>query len=224
MSNTESFIEEVTEEVRKDQLYGYLRKYGWIAATAIVLVVGTTGYLEYTKARDTAAAQARGDAIVAALQADGAQNQIQALSSLPDGNTNVVVEFQKAAILADSGDVGGALAAYDAIASNASVSTIYSHLAALKAVMMRGADASADERRTALGPLANPGAPYRPLALEQLALVELQSGNREKAIEGYTTLLQEAGVSASLQQRALQMIVALGGEIPNIVPTQLGGN
>ena len=39
MSNTDSFIEEVTEEVRRDKLYGYLKRYGWIAGLIIVLVV-----------------------------------------------------------------------------------------------------------------------------------------------------------------------------------------
>ena len=31
MSNPDSFIEEVTEEVRRDKLFALFRKYGWIA-------------------------------------------------------------------------------------------------------------------------------------------------------------------------------------------------
>ena len=57
VSDTDSFINEVTEEVRRDQLYGYLRKYGWIAAVAVVAIVGTAAYVEYSKA--TAAAEAQ---------------------------------------------------------------------------------------------------------------------------------------------------------------------
>ena len=40
MSNPDSFIREVTEEVRRDRLYGYVRRYGWIAALLVLLVVG----------------------------------------------------------------------------------------------------------------------------------------------------------------------------------------
>ena len=40
MSDTDSFIEEVTEEVRRDRLYGLLRRYGWIAALVIILIGG----------------------------------------------------------------------------------------------------------------------------------------------------------------------------------------
>ena len=67
MSDTDSFIEEVTEEVRRDQLYKYVRKYGWIAIALVVGVVGVTGYLEYQKVATANAAQALGDKLVAAL-------------------------------------------------------------------------------------------------------------------------------------------------------------
>ena len=46
MSETDSFIEEVTEEVRRDKLFGYLKKYGWIAVVVVVGAVGTTAWLE----------------------------------------------------------------------------------------------------------------------------------------------------------------------------------
>ena len=36
MSENESFIDEVTEEVRRDKLYLLLKKYGWIGVVAIV--------------------------------------------------------------------------------------------------------------------------------------------------------------------------------------------
>ena len=36
VSDTDSFIAEVNEEVRREQLYGYLRKYGWIAVVAVL--------------------------------------------------------------------------------------------------------------------------------------------------------------------------------------------
>ena len=37
VSNPESFIQEVTEEVRRDRLYSYFRKYGWIPALIVVV-------------------------------------------------------------------------------------------------------------------------------------------------------------------------------------------
>ena len=38
MSDTDSFIEEVTEEVRRDRLYKFLRKYAWVGILAVVTI------------------------------------------------------------------------------------------------------------------------------------------------------------------------------------------
>ena len=42
VSDTDSFIEEVTEEVRRDRLYKFLRKYAWVGILAVVTIVGGT--------------------------------------------------------------------------------------------------------------------------------------------------------------------------------------
>ena len=39
MSNNDSFIDEVNDEVRRDRLYGMVRRYGWIAVVLIALIV-----------------------------------------------------------------------------------------------------------------------------------------------------------------------------------------
>jgi len=68
MSDTNSFIDEVTEEVRRDRLFGYFRRYGWIPAVIIVALVGGTAYNEWSKAQLSQVAQARGDALLDALE------------------------------------------------------------------------------------------------------------------------------------------------------------
>ena len=40
MSDTDSFIDEVNEEVRRDRFYFMLKRYGWIAVLAVILLVG----------------------------------------------------------------------------------------------------------------------------------------------------------------------------------------
>ncbi len=82
MSDSDSFIEEVTEEVRRDQLYKYVRKYGWIAVVLVIGAVGTTGFLEWQKVQSASQAQARGDQIAAALEGDDATARADALADL----------------------------------------------------------------------------------------------------------------------------------------------
>ena len=66
VSNPDSFISEVTEEVRRDRLYAMFRKYGWIGVVIVLGVVGGAAYTEWTKARAAARAQSFGDALLEA--------------------------------------------------------------------------------------------------------------------------------------------------------------
>ena len=70
VSASDSFIEEVTEEGRRDRLFAMIRRYGWIAVLAVLTLVGGAAWNEWRKAQDVAAAQTLGDGIVAALEAD----------------------------------------------------------------------------------------------------------------------------------------------------------
>ena len=72
MSDSDSFIEEVTEEVRRDRLFALFRRYGWIPAVAIVLLVGGAAVNEYLKAQERGRAERLGDAILVALENDEA--------------------------------------------------------------------------------------------------------------------------------------------------------
>ena len=67
MSETDSFIDEVTEEVRRDKLFALFRKYGWIGIALVLVIVGGAAWTEWRKLTARSAAQSFGDAIVAAL-------------------------------------------------------------------------------------------------------------------------------------------------------------
>jgi hypothetical protein len=88
-------------------------------------------------------------------------------------------------------------------------------VATLKAILIRGNDMDMEQRMAELNILATAGNPFRTLALEQIAMAQLDAGDKDKAIETLTSLLEEAGVSQSLTNRTRQLIVALGGELPS---------
>ncbi len=70
-----------------------------------------------------------------------------------------------------------------------------------------------DERIQRLEPLTGAGAPYRLLALEQIALAQVEAGDRDTAIATLRDILAEGETTSGLRRRATQMIVALGGEV-----------
>jgi hypothetical protein len=214
VSNTDGFIEEVTEEVRKDQLFAMYKKYGWIAVLLIVGLVGGAGFLEYRKSAAANAAQARGDALIAALNQDDAGARASALETVASagGEEAPIALLHQAAVLLNQDDVDGALAVYDSLKSGTG---IYAQVATLKAIMVRGNDMDMTARMLELDALSVAGNPFRPVALEQKAIALIDAAKPEEAIAVLTSLVEEAGVSQALLARSQQMIVALGGELPS---------
>lgn len=213
MSDTDSFIDEVNEEVRRDRLYGLLRRYGWIPALAVVAIVGAASWLEYSKAQDRAAAESVGDALLTALSENSPEDRLDGLMEAPTGEAGAaaVAGFLRAGQAEEVGDTRVALAELDAISVNPDIALVYRHIAAFKAMTLQADTLPVEELRQGFEALAVAGAPLRLLAAEQLALLEVREGNSDAAITRYQAILVDAAVSPDLQQRALQVIVALGG-------------
>jgi hypothetical protein len=212
MSNPDSFIEEVTEEVRRDRLFALMRRYGWIAVVAVLLLVGGAAYKEWQNARETAAAQALGDALLAALQQDDPEARIAALDGVAGaGEAAPLIGLLAAGEQSAAGQDEAATARLRALADDAQAPAAYRQLALLKLLLIEGDARPAEERRADLAPLTEPGAPFRPLALEQLALLEIEEGNTDAAIDRLREILDLPEATAGLRERATQLIVALGG-------------
>lgn len=211
MSETDSFIDEVTEEVRRDRLYAAFRKYGWIGALAILGIVGGAAWSEWTKAQARAEAQAFGDAVLAAAQAEDPE---AALAALPakGGAQAALAALMAGAQAAQAGDTDAALVHYRRAGASADLPASLRDLARLKAVIIAGDKMPAAERDAELAALAQPGAPYRLMAVEQQALAQLAAGERDAAIATARAILADAEVTPGLQQRASELIVALGGD------------
>ncbi len=216
MSNSDSFIDEVTEEVRRDRLYAAFRRYGWIAVLVVLLIVGGAAWNEWRKAEARATAQALGDRILGGLDAADPITRAMALAEAPaQGDAAALVGLLAAAAERDGGDTAAAAARLAALEADPALAAIYRQLATLKRVLLEGAERSTPpaDRIAALSPLTVAGAPFRLLAEEQVALAEAEAGDVAAAVARLRALLAEDGVGAGLRARASQTIVALGGDL-----------
>ena len=69
-----------------------------------------------------------------------------------------------------------------------------------------------DEKIVRLEPLATPGAPLRLLALEQIALVQVEQGKTDAALATLQSIIEDADASPAERQRAQQTVLVLGGD------------
>lgn len=219
MSDTDSFIEEVTEEVRRDRMFAILKRYGWIAVVAIVAIVGGAAYNEYSKATQTAAAEKLGDDIIASLGSDDPAGRASALGEVEPGTPGgaAILDFLTASALVNSDQRDQAVAKLEGIATNGDLPRIYRDIAAFKALTLQSDSLAAADLRLQFEALAQPGAPLRLLAEEQLALIDVAEGAPEAALERLQSIMLDAETDATLRQRTSQLIIALGGT-PEVLP------
>jgi len=213
VSETDSFIDEVTEEVRRDRLFRLMRRYGWIAVLAVLLLVGGAGWNEWRKAQDREAAQALGDSILAALEREPQNARAEALTAIeaPNPGSRAVL-----ALLAASEEAAAAPAQAAerllALAESGDVAPIYRQIATLKAVTIPESGLTDADRRRRLDGLALDSGLVGLLAREQLALLDAQAGDTEAAIGTLRQVSADSAATAGLRRRAGQLIVALGGD------------
>lgn len=213
MSNPDSFIDEVTEEVRRDRLFRLFRKYGWIGVLIIVGLVVGTAWTEWSKSRAAARAEAFGDAVVDALDQGTPDERREALAAVPaDAGQAALLGLIQASDPAE--DKAATLAALEKVANDASLIPAYRDLAVLRRVLVAGADLPLADRRAALDGIAGPGRPYRVLAEEQLGYLLIEEGRPDEAITALVALVQDQEASASLRARLGQVVTALGGTLP----------
>ena len=217
MSSPDSFIDEVNEEVRRDRLFVAFRKYGWIGIIVVLGIVGGAGWNEWQKAHDLARAQAFGDRVIDSLDLGGPDERRAALQALPaDGGQIAIRQLLLASDPVQ--DRAGTLQALDALAADATQPPVYRDLAVLRRVTLAGTEQAVAERRAALEPLTAPGRAFRTLALEQLAYLLIEEAKGSEAITALTALLRDQEAPAGLRRRAGEMIMALGGDVPQADP------
>lgn len=215
MSNPDSFIEEVTEEVRRDRLFGLFRKYGWIGIVAVIGIVGGAAWNEWSKARASSRAEAFGSALIDALDAGTPDERRAAMAAIPaDGVQAALLQLVLASD--NSASREESLVALDKVAADATLPPAYRDLAVLRRVLLAGAEMALAERQAALQGIAVAGRPYRTLAEEQLAYLMVEDGKTDEAIAAMILLMQDQAASDGLRARLSQMITVLGGTLPDL--------
>lgn len=218
MSDTDSFLQEVSEELRRDRLYKNMRKYGWIAIFLVIVIVGAATYREYLKSQATTEAQLFGTSIIDALNEENAVDRISKLQKInaPSENAKAILAML---LSADSnGNNSPALEKSnlsDKIQS-VSIDAHYRDLLNFKMLLGSAEIMNLDERLTAFEVLSKPGNPFRLLAEEQIVLIEIELGNTDNAIKKISQILLDAELTAGLRNRATQMMIALG-EDPELI-------
>jgi hypothetical protein len=213
----DSFIREVDEELRHDQLKSLWNRFGnYVIGAAVLVVLVTAGYRGYEYYRNSAAASSA-ERFMAAIEASDAERHDEAIETLEQlaasgsGNYPALARMRVAIELARKGDAAAAIEQFDAIAADDAAPESFRTVARLRAGLLAVDSESYDAAKARLEPLAEPGAPYRMLAREGLGLAALKAGADAEAAQWFQGIVDDAGASGNVASRARIMLDLLAG-------------
>ena len=216
----DSFIREVNEELRQDQFKSLWRRFGPIAiGAAVLLVVVTAGYVGYER-WTSSRANASGDAFSQALELARQGENDEALAAFRDleeggyGSYPLLARMRAATVLAADGDTEGAVAAFDAIAADRSVTDVIADIARLRSGLLLVDHGSYTDVSARVETLTADGNALRHTAREALGLSAWKEGKRDDALQLFQQISGDAEAPRNTRQRAEMMIELILGSSP----------
>ena len=214
MSNNESFMQEVSEEVRKDRFYRILKKWGWVGIALIVALVGGASFNEWNKESKINSARNLGDRVLAAI----ASKDVIDLKEIEIKNVSqdIFIKNLMSAILFSDDKLDASKKALEEIGGIPGITKTYKDLNAFKLglLSLKSGNLTGEERFGVFEALVEPGSPFRSLAKEQQALILIEQGKIELAIKTLVEITDDSETTDTLRRRVTQLRISLGSD-PN---------
>lgn len=207
---------EVDEEVRREKLKKLWERYGtYFMALALLVVIAIGGWraYDYWQAQKAAEAGALFETALNLAEQGKQQEAEAAFGRIADDGTRgyrVVARLREAASIAQR-DKKAAVAAYDAIASDAGVDQKLRDLAAVRAGVILVDNAALDEMQRRLEPLTAAQRVYRHSARELLALSAWRARDVQATRRWSELIVTDAETPAGMRAR-VEALLALSGE------------
>ena len=210
----DSFIREVNDELRSDQMRTIWKRFGRVLiGIAVLIVVGTAGKVGYDYWHKMSSS-ASGDEFLAALNLARENKPDEALAALDDlekegyGSYPVLARLRGASITAQKGDTEAAVAAFSEVGKDTSVPAALRDAARLRAAYLLIDTGSYEQVSAEAEALSTPQHALRHSAREVLGLSAFKAGDKAKAKEWFEQITSDSESPRNLANRA-QIILDL---------------
>jgi hypothetical protein len=214
--DNETFYREVDEELRRDQLVGYWKRYGKLAIAGVVLFIAAIGGIIWWMNQRELKASARGELLVSAFDDIAANNRAAAQPKLDQLAKSGVEGYRAASLLSqadmasDANQPDKAAALFRHIADDSSLAQPYRDLATVRLTALQYDKLPPQQVIARLKPLAVPGGPWFGSAGEMVASAYLKLNRPQDAGKLFAAIARDKKVPDSIRSRALQMAGSLG--------------
>ena len=194
MVESESFIKEVSEEVKRDKLFKLLNKFKWSLFSFIILLVGAVGGYEYYKFSKKAKAQKNGEFLVAAME--NLKNNSQTVTEEIDNKfLSVFIKLNEAKYFEEKGDTKSATEAYKYIINKYGENKFFNHYSKFQLYLMDPAESLSDKKKVdILDELSGPDGPLKLLALEQKLYLYVKISDLDNTMSYVKLILSDPSI------------------------------
>jgi hypothetical protein len=220
----ESFVREVDENLRRDQLRDMAKSHGkWIVAAVILFLISVGGYL-YWQNRQKEQAVTDSETMSTALDkvasgnVKGAAEELAPLADSSNDVTRATALFGEAAMVMRQGNRTKAIELYRKAQADDGLPQPYQDLATVRLTLLEFDQLKPDEVIARLSTLALPGKPFFGTAGEMTGMAMIAKGDKAGAGQLFAKIAADKQVPQSIRARAVQLAGSLGVDATASIP------
>jgi hypothetical protein len=223
---SDTFAREVDENLRRDQMRDFAKKYGTLLVVAIALFLAAVGGWLYWQNRQQQQTAEQSEELMRVFTDIGAgrnetvPQRLEPLESAKNDLVRATALLTGAAVALEKNDRDTARAKYRAIADDGSMPETYRHLALVRVTALEFDSMRPEDVVTRLQPLAQAGNPWFGSAGEMTAMAYLKQGRKEEAGRLFAAIAADQQVPESIRSRAVQIAGTLGIDATASLPAQ----
>jgi hypothetical protein len=213
-------FDEVDEDLRAERMARFARRYAIaFMALAALLIIGVAGWQVWLRHRNQEDARAA-TAFIAVLdkaaqrgsaaERQGLANDFGALARSAPSGYATLARLNQASLLADAGQLAQAETIWTGLMDDASLSPVLRQVATLGWAAHEIDTAEPSLIQARLETLAADGSPWRPIALQYLALLDLRTGHRDEAARTLQEVGNDVSTPDDMRRMANGLAQALG--------------
>jgi hypothetical protein len=227
-ADNETFYREVDEELRREQMSGWWKRYGTFAIIGVVLLFAAIGGAIWWNNKKQQEAGERGERLIQVFKdieagkAGEVGPRLDQLANEGSPGYRAAALLTKADIAVDAGNDAAAIAGFKAVAEDGDLPEPYRNLALVRQTAMEFDTIPPAEVIRRLQPLAQPGNPWFGSAGEMVAAAYLKQNQPQRAAPIFAAIAKDVSIPESLRTRAIQMAGALGVDAVTEAPASNG--
>jgi hypothetical protein len=216
---SETFLREVDENLRRDRMRDFAKRYGtWLIAAVVLFLAASGGWIywqHYQQQRSERQVEQLAQVYkdIGTGSTTGAAQQLDTLSSSGRKAVGASAKFVRAALALQQNDLKGATTRYRELAADDSLPQPYRDIALIRQTALEFDQIPPQEVISRLAPLAKPGTPLFGTAGEMTAMAMIKQGNKAEAGRLLAAIAKDKSVPEPIRDRTLQIAGSLGVDV-----------